>query len=109
MMVVALSAAGCSGSSRATGSCNLTTSVGYCQDYTNWDPNGIGPYRTACTDNGGTWSDSTCTHASAVGGCRMSSALGDLTNWFYEGGPYDAAMAREACESGTSDSMFVAP
>ena len=71
------------------GSCDLRQqkTAGYCQDYANVPA--IGPYETACGNNGGVWSTGACTHDKALGGC--TDPQGATVNWFYQGGGYTSA------------------
>lgn len=106
-MLGVLGAAACGGSSMSSSasSCDLRTSAMYCQEYVSFAASTLAPYKSACT---GTWSDSGCTRAGAVGGCKTTSSIGDVVNWFYAGGPYaDAAAVMAACSQ--SSSTFVAP
>lgn len=94
----------------AIASCDLRTVAMYCQEY-DFRADSLAAYETACTDNGGTWADAPCPRASSLGGCRASQAgFGELTNFFYEGGPYaDATQVMQLCEGGDPPSTYVAP
>lgn len=80
-------------SGSAPGSCDLRglAAAGYCQEYA-FDPAALSAYETNCTSSGGTWIAGPCPHAMSLGGCRRTEVgFGDITNWFYEGGPYTTA------------------
>jgi hypothetical protein len=96
--------AGCGGSSQ--GSCDQRqTSAMACIDY-NGTANEIAAYKNSCTAPQ-VWSDSPCTHANSVGGCKQTMGDFTLITWFYGMTPYTSATIMQACAS--SNSTYVAP
>jgi hypothetical protein len=82
----------------------------YCQDYSG-QPEFIAPYKVACTQAGGTWSDSaSCPATDKLGGCTTSAGGNTLTNWFYSGAGVTLTVAEvmQSCIMSTS-STYVAP
>jgi hypothetical protein len=93
-------------STHTQGSCDQRqTSAMACIDYTG-TADAIANYKSACTAPQ-VWTDSPCTHANSVGGCKQTTNDFTLVTWFYGSTPYTSATIMQACTS--SNSTYVAP
>lgn len=72
----------CKGGGEPAGSCDRRAVVGWesCFDY---PKDQVTSGKSSCGgENAGIWKDAACEHASALGGCKMSSGI---TKWFFVG------------------------
>jgi hypothetical protein len=56
--------------------------------------------------NTGHLADAPCSHADAVGGCRVTFGGNSQTSWYYSGGGFNVAQIQQVC---TSTGTYVAP
>jgi hypothetical protein len=107
VVVLAVAAVGCGGSSGNTYTCNFAASYGACYE---WDAPQALPsaqvtqLQTACTSGAaaGTFSTgSTCPSASRVGTCALtnSQVSGVTYKYVFYGPTYTAASGQQACAS----------
>lgn len=80
-----------------------------CAEYLSLPSHTLADYERVCYHApGGTWGSGGCSHAGALGGCKLPIEPGEIVTWYYVGGPYsDAAALMASCsrQSGT----FLAP
>lgn len=80
---------------KAAASCDRHDVEGWesCFDY---PKSQVASGKSSCTgDNPGKWAEAPCSHAGALGGCKMSTGI---TKWFYPGSKIKTAEdAKAAC------------
>jgi hypothetical protein len=106
MVVLAVAATGCGGSSGNIYSCNFAASAGLCYDYSSAQPlpsAQVTQLQTACTTGGaGTFStSSTCPSASRVGSCALTNTQmsGVTVKYVFYSPAYTAATGQQFCTS----------
>jgi hypothetical protein len=101
---------GCGGATGA--SCDLTrvVTIAYCQDYEGDYSSLMMTLSAQCTQAGGVFRNSLCSHTGSVGGCRSTGGQSIVITWFYPStgaGGYTAATTMQQCA--TSNGTYVNP
>jgi hypothetical protein len=103
VVVLAVAATGCGGSSGNTYSCNFAASAGLCYDYSSPQPlpaAQVTQLQSACTTGGATFStSSTCPSASRVGSCALTNSqmAGVTLKYAFYSPTYTAASGQQFC------------
>ncbi len=103
VVVLAVAAVGCGGSSGNTYSCNFAASAGLCYDYSAPTPlpsAQVTQLQTSCTGAAGTFSTgSTCPSASRVGSCALTNSQmsGVTFKYAFYSPAYTAASGQQFC------------